>query len=101
MVFLQLVVNFEWIPHWRKGDVTAAFLQGKKRDTEKNGRLFLKQPRNRPLKGVPPGCLLEVIQSVYGLPDAPRAWWEEITGFLRSLGYTLQSRHGFLGVVLR
>ena len=31
---------------------------------------------------------MEVIQSVYGLPDAPRAWWEEITGFLRGLGFT-------------
>jgi len=87
MIFLQVMVNFEWIPHWRKGDVTAAFLQGKKRDVEKNGRLYLRQPRNRPLKGVPAGCLLEVIQSVYGLPDAPRAWWEELTGFLRSLGF--------------
>ena len=26
--------------------------------------------------------MLEAVLSVYGLPDAPRAWWEEITGFL-------------------
>ncbi len=27
--------------------------------------------------------ICEAILDVYGLPDAPRAWWEEITGFLR------------------
>ena len=31
--------------------------------------------------------MLEVVKSVYGLPDAPRAWWDEVTGFLRSLGF--------------
>ena len=40
------------------------------------------------MKGVPPGCLLEVVRSVYGLPDAPRAWWEEITAFLKEFGFT-------------
>ena len=34
------------------------------------------------------GALLEVIKSVYGLPDAPRAWWEELTKYLRELGFT-------------
>ena len=24
---------------------------------------------------------------MYGLPDAPRAWWEEFTTFLKSLGF--------------
>ena len=87
MVFLQLLVNFQWIPYWRKGDVTAAFLQGKKRDVEKNGRLYLRQPKGRNLPGVPAGCLLEVLLSVYGLPDAPRAWFEEITGFMKEMGF--------------
>ena len=53
---------------------------------ETKGRLFLNPPK-RPLDGVPEGSLLEVVKSVYGLPDAPRAWWEEVTKFLRSLGF--------------
>ena len=28
-----------------------------------------------------------MLKSVYGLPDAPRAWWEEVTGFLRECGF--------------
>ena len=87
MIFCQLVVNLKWIPHWRKGDITAAFLQGQKRNITKNGRLYLKQPRKGPLPGVALGLLLEVLKSVYGLPDAPRAWWDEITAFLKSLGF--------------
>ena len=91
-IFLQHVVNFAievpaWIKTMRKGDISAAFLQGVKRDTDLRGRLFLKPPRGRPLAGVDEGDLLEVIKSVYGLPDAPRAWWEEVTGFLRSVGF--------------
>ena len=88
MVFLQLTVNFKWTHRWRKGDVQTAFLQGKKRDTDTLGKLYLRQPKSRRLPGVPEGCLLEVLRSVYGLPDAPRAWWEEFTGFLLSLGFT-------------
>ena len=33
MVFLQLTVNLGWIKQWRKGDVKAAFLQGKERQS--------------------------------------------------------------------
>jgi hypothetical protein len=87
MVFLQLLVNFGWIKTWWKADITAAFLQGKDRDVEQRGRLYL-HPPNRPLEGVGPRCLLEVIKSVYGLPDAPRAWFEELTEYLiKDLGF--------------
>jgi len=86
MVFLQLVANFDWIQTWRKGDISSAFLQGTERDSSK-GKLYLRPPRDRPLAGVDWNDLLEVLKSVYGLPDAPRAWWEEVTGFLRSLGF--------------
>jgi len=54
----------------------------------------LEPPRGRPLAGVDPGDLLEVLKSVYGLPDAPRAWWEEVTGHLRSVGF----QHGRMDV---
>ena len=86
MVFLQLVANFGWTDTWRKGDVSSAFLQGTERDASK-GKLYLRPPRDRPLKGVSSGDILEVFKSVYGLPDAPRAWWEEVTGFLKTLGF--------------
>ena len=56
MVFLQAMLNLEWTKTWRKGDVSSAFLQGKARDVEKLGRLFLEPPK-RPLDGVPDGCL--------------------------------------------
>jgi hypothetical protein len=82
MVFLQLMVNLSWVSTWRKGDVTAAFLQGAARNVEVFGVLYL-EPPNRPLAGVKTGCLLRAEKSVYGLPDAPRAWWAELTGFLK------------------
>ena len=51
MVFLQLMVNLSWVSTWRKGDVTAAFLQGAARNVEVFGVLYL-EPPNRPLAGV-------------------------------------------------
>ena len=86
MIFLQTTVNLGWTTHWKKGDISSAFLQGKGRDSSK-GDLYLEPPRDRPLVGVVLGSLLKVIKSVYGLPDAPRAWWEEVTAFLRELGF--------------
>ena len=79
MIFLQLTVNNKWIKHWRKGNVKAAFLQGKERDTEQYGHLYLRPPKGKTLAGVKQGCFLEVVRSVYGSPDAPRAWWEDLT----------------------
>ena len=79
MIYLQLVANLDWFDTWRKGDFSSAFSQGQERDTATKGRLFLEPPK-RPLSGVAAGDILEVIKSVYGLPDAPRAWWEEFTG---------------------
>ena len=86
-IFLQLVVNFKWQKWWRKGDIKSAFLQGKERDVDALGKLYLRPPKNRALPGVPQGSLLEVIRSVYGLPDAPRAWWEELSGFMKEIGF--------------
>ena len=63
------------------------YLQGTERDTEVKGRLFLRAPRGRPLQGVDEGDILEVVKSVYGLPDAPRAWWEEVITYLRDIGF--------------
>ena len=88
MLFIQIIVNSGWQSSWIKVDVKSAFLQGVMRDSESKGHIYLRPPRNRPLKGVIPGVLLRVRSSVYGLPDAPRAWWEEVTSFFGSLGWT-------------
>ena len=42
---------------------------------------------------MPQGALLEVVRSVYGLPDAPRACWEELSGFMKEIGF-VSSRVG-------
>ena len=75
MLFLQTTVNLGWTKHLRKGDISTAFLQGEKRDVDTRGRLFFELPKRTlgDLNGTEPGCLLEVVKSVYGLPDAPRA----------------------------
>ena len=59
MIFLQLVANFDWFDTWRKGDISSAFLQGTERDTQLEGRLFLRAPRGRPLQGVDEPATLE------------------------------------------
>ena len=81
MIFLQLTVNLGWCDNWFKGDVTTAFLQGQDRDIASRGRLFLELPSKYlgVFQGLPIGALFEVIKSVYGLPDAPQVWWEEVT----------------------
>jgi hypothetical protein len=38
------------------------------------------------LEGVPAGSLLRVRKSVYGLPGAPRAWYEELIEALSGMG---------------
>ena len=68
-------------------DISAQLLsKGTERDPTK-GKLYLRPPKDRLLKGAGPGDILEVFKSVYGLPDAPRAWWEEVTGYLRKVGF--------------
>ena len=64
MIFLQVVVNFRWQKKWRRGDIKAAFLQGRKRNVSAVGHLYLRPPRNRPLKGVPQHALFEVFKRI-------------------------------------
>ena len=52
-----------------------------------NSTVTCTSSHKRPLKGVGADCLLELVLSVYGLPDEPRAWREEITSFLQSVGF--------------
>ena len=86
MIFIQLVLNLGWTRFWYLGDISTAFLQGKPRDVATRGRVVLIPP-SRPLDGVEERDILEVLKSVYGLPDAPRAWYEELTAFLKEIGF--------------
>jgi len=63
-------------------DVKAAFAQSD-RLIRPRGRLFVE-----PCDGVPlnNGELIELVQPVYGLDDAPLRWFETVTRYLRSMG---------------
>ena len=70
-----------WWENFFTADISQAFLQGRPRE-EQLGRdkLYMEQPREKPLPGCLPGQLIEVIKGVFGLPDAPRGWWLEFSG---------------------
>ena len=43
----------------------------------------MEQPRGFQLPGTESSTsLIQILKGVFGLPDAPRAWWENLTGFL-------------------
>jgi len=88
MIFLQVVASLKWLDSLAAGDISAAFLQGRDRSSRDASLppLYMEQPRGRPLPGLQPGQLIQVIKGVFGLPDAPRAWWEEFSSTIRSYG---------------
>ena len=84
MVFLHCVVSFGWLDEWKSGDISSAFLQGKPSEGEP---LFMFQPRQG-IPGVKKGQIFQLLRPVYGRPDAPRAWYENLSGFIMDeLGY--------------
>lgn len=81
-VCLQLIASSKW--RLVIADVEGAFLQGEPLQRQ-NGRLFVKIPK----EGIPNHDnmdVVEVLKCVYGLVDAPRAWWSSFSQTLRSLG---------------
>ena len=80
MLFLHLTVSFGWIPNWRNGDISSAFLQG----SESKGEPLYMKPPERGLPGIGEGQLLRLKRPVYGRPDAPRAWYEQLSSFIMS-----------------
>lgn len=87
MLFLHTVVSNGWIDNWFVGDISNAFLQGAPLEGKD---MFMKQPKQG-LPGLLPGQILKLRKSVYGRPDAPRAWYNELArvleqelGFVRS-----------------
>ena len=85
LLFLHLVASFGWVDHWRNGDISSAFLQGE----ETKGEPLYMYPPERGLPGIERGQILRLKRPVYGRPDAPRAWYEQISKFIMSdMGYT-------------
>ena len=75
---LHCIISWGWTPHWRIGDISNAFLQG----VEYTGPpLYMKVPREG-IEGVDGNCLMRLKKPVYGLPDAPRAWYENLKNVL-------------------
>ena len=84
LTFLHYVVSFGWVNFWRNGDISSAFLQG---EPCKGEPLYMFQPE-RGLPGLEQGRILKLLRPVYGRPDAPRAWYEAISGFIMNdMGY--------------
>ena len=79
MLFLHLVASYGWTKDWFVGDISNAFLQGA--PLVGKAPMYMRPPKQG-LRGVMPGQLLKLLKPVYGRPDAPRAWYEELARIL-------------------
>ena len=75
-IWLSATVGFR---DWFVGDISNAFLQGSSLQGKED--MFMRPPRQG-LKGVKQNQLLKLLKPVYGRPDAPRAWYEELARVL-------------------
>ena len=71
-VGLSIVAHFGW--ELEGFDVEAAFLTGNKMSRE----VYFK-PLKGGLPGLPAGCLLRAVKGLFGVPEAPRLWYLEIS----------------------
>ena len=86
MIFLHQVISMDWLRNWYIGDISNAFLQGAPLTGKPD--MFMRQPKQG-LAGMQPGQLLKLLKPVYGRPDAPRAWYDELSRILtKELGYS-------------
>ena len=86
MIFLHLVTSFGWCRNWYIGDISNAFLQGA--PLEGTEVMYMRQPKQG-LKGLVAGQILKLLKPVYGRPDAPRAWYNELSRILETeLGFS-------------
>ena len=79
MLFLHLAISYGWAKNWFIGDISNAFLQGAPLVGKEP--MYMKPPKQG-LKGVKSNQLLRLLKPVYGRPDAPRAWYEELARVL-------------------
>ena len=81
-LLLQTVVQNSW--QLKKGDVTAAFLQG--RPLQKC-KYALAPTELADAMGLPPGDrVIRLLKSVYGLTTAPLEWYSQVDKVLKELG---------------
>ena len=83
MMGLQAISSKQWKMHF--ADFSQAFMQGDQ--LQRDEPLFCETPE-RELLGLPPGCLIEICKTVYGLVDAPYRWNQHLDKAFKSLGYT-------------
>ncbi|CAE7519486.1 zdhhc15, partial [Symbiodinium sp. CCMP2456] len=79
---MQLIASHGW--SLNIADVEGAFLRGDALSPTR-GRLFIDLPPGG-VPGVAEGSLIEAVKTVYGLADAPKAWWNCFSAKLASLG---------------
>ena len=77
-----LAVGWEFI----KGDISGAFLQGEPLTRD---NVWIKMPSELVAMGLVPANRLwrRILKAVYGMNEAPRAWWKAITAAAFALGF--------------
>ncbi|CAE7199062.1 RE1 [Symbiodinium sp. CCMP2592] len=81
-VAMQLMASQGW--QVTIADVEGAFLRGDDLSPSR-GRLFIELPPGG-IERYDETCLVEAVKTVYGLADAPKAWWTCLHGKLTGLG---------------
>ena len=70
-------------------DVSTAFLQGKDFKSDGTREIWVRLPRDaEEILGIEKGSgrLMKLVKPIYGLCDAPRAWYEEATERILRMG---------------
>eukprot|EP00435_Cladocopium_sp_Y103_P016806 s3002_g4.t1 len=70
-------------------DISTAFLQGKKYDPKSDREIWIRLPKDADgLPGLPPGHgrVMKLTKPLYGLVDAPKAWFDEAVGRILTMG---------------
>ena len=81
-MLLQICVQRDW--KLLKGDVTAAFLQGR---NITHSKYALAPPELAEAMNLPKGMrVVKLLKSVYGLTTAPIEWLNKVNDVLRELG---------------
>lgn len=85
----QLCATFRWPVNI--GDVDGAFLNGDELekvapDRVARGGVFCELPPGG-IPGIPPGTLIRLERCVYGLGDAPVAWWKKVQATMHKAGW--------------
>ena len=80
LMILTLALQFGWADTVAIGDIKGVFLRGEERRGVED--LYMRQPRGKPLPNLDGRQLLRVRKGVFGLPDAPRLWWQAFSAYL-------------------